>query len=739
MRSLVVAVVLGLAAVASAEPDRVVRGVVIDEKTRAPIEGALVTGQVETATTDQDGNFAIVVTSSEQHLVVSAPGYAMRSTPVASAQRVELVESHEVIVVQGTAPRARPRKPPPPPPPPPERPAAQSYQLSAAELRILPGTANDALRAAQVLPGVARLPYSFGGLVMRGTSPRDNAVYLDGVEVPIAFHFGGISSFYPSSMLDGLTVTNGGIPAEYGRAQGGIIEMTSREPRGDRWRTGGSVGLLDTSLVAEGPYHGGAVLLGFRRSYLDIVLTPFVADDTPLPSYYDAQLKASFGRPERPGGRISPMLFLSLDYLTAVTQKPDREDESSVTSFFVRAAVMYERRWGPLSLRLVPWLGTNQLHFTSRVGTVIEKFKRPSYPFGVRAALARELTWGDMRTGVDLQGGHLTHFQAGLGHKNDILHQVNGETSIDWVDLALWWEARFELGRLDVAPGVRLERYGLSHETVLDPRVSLTLPLTSSVTLRESVGRYHQPPTPGDIDPNGGNPQLDSSYYDSFTLGLEGELGAWAGSLTGFYSDGQRLGMRTESSPAFESLGSLGPTFAQLLEKQLGLAFHRQNIGRAKNYGIELLAKRATKRWFGLVSYTLAKAVRTIEPHIATGWKPFALDQRHSLNLAGSVALTNWRLGARIQLVSGTPFELPQVIDPVLNLQNERLPTFFQIDLRADRTWQRCWGTIGLYFDIQNVTNRRNVEGRDIDEFGAVTDIRGLPLLPFIGLEFTPH
>jgi hypothetical protein len=50
---------------------------------------------------------------------------------------------------------------------------------------------------------------------------------------------------------------------------------------------------------------------------------------------------------------------------------------------------------------------------------------------------------------------------------------------------------------------------------------------------------------------------------------------------------------------------------------------------------------------------------------------------------------------------------------------------------------------VNLYFDIQNVTNRRNVEGRDFvvnDEHptGGDEDIPGLPIVPFIGLEFIP-
>jgi hypothetical protein len=54
--------------------------------------------------------------------------------------------------------------------------------------------------------------------------------------------------------------------------------------------------------------------------------------------------------------------------------------------------------------------------------------------------------------------------------------------------------------------------------------------------------------------------------------------------------------------------------------------------------------------------------------------------------------------------------------------------------------WERCWGTIDLYFDIQNVTNRRNIEGREPNDFNTGDDdIRGLPIMPFIGVEFIPR
>ena len=55
---------------------------------------------------------------------------------------------------------------------------------------------------------------------------------------------------------------------------------------------------------------------------------------------------------------------------------------------------------------------------------------------------------------------------------------------------------------------------------------------------------------------------------------------------------------------SFAKLGGLGPTFELLLEKQLGLAFYRENLGRSRAKGIELLVKHSTQRWFGMLAYT---------------------------------------------------------------------------------------------------------------------------------------
>jgi hypothetical protein len=736
IRALIAIAIIASAGIAEAAP-RTVRGVVTASGSARPIVGATVlTERGELAVTDLDGYFTIPVASTDRELTVTAPGYATRTVAVVAGDalmRIELASASgsEVIEVVGRAP---------------EQTKPLSYQLTADEIRFLPGAANDVLRAAQVLPGVARIPYSFGGLVLRGTSPRDTAVFLDGIEVPIAFHFGGITSFYPGGMLESLTLTSGGFDASHGRAQGGLVTITTREPRTDRWRSGGSIGLLDSNVYAEGPLWGGGIIMGIRRSYLDTILDPFVEEDVPLPSYWDAQIRTSFGDP-RKRGRITPMIFTSIDRLAS--------DEVSVTSLFVRAAVPYLRTSGPYTLRVVPWLGWTQLSFAELDdGDTGDSIRRPSFPAGLRGELVRDYKWGHLRGGLDVDSGYLaqTEIDIGTGPGREI------GAELLWTDVALWGEARFKIDgeRVAIKPGLRVDVYGLSEELVVDPRLNIHQKLTKALTLRQAIGRYHQPPIPADVDPFNGNPKLDASYMDQASLGLDAEVypGVLA-SATSFAGYGTGIGVavpRGNDTARDPSFGGLGPTFQLLLEKQLGFSSYRENLGRARLVGIEALLKGNVDRWFFLVAYTLSWSQRTDDPQRRSrdpreiqGWRPFELDQRHNMNAAASYRFTKWRLGARVQLVSGNPYS-PTVPDQEVPYQlpfAARLPWFFHLDVRADRRWERCWGDINLYFDIQNVTNRRNVEGREFGYSaehpgGADEDIPGLPIIPFIGVEFIP-
>lgn len=267
-----------VAATAYAQP-AAIRGRIVDE-TGQPVVGATVLRGAESATTDEDGAFVIRGTGD---LTIIADGFAARTVRARAGVIVRVAPaSGEVIEISGKAP---------------EESKPLEYTMSAKDVATTPGAMNDALRAITILPAAARIPFSFGGIVLRGMSPRDSSVFIDGVEIPLAFHFGGITGVFPTQVLEDMRVVPSGFDASMGRTQGGVVELTTRRPRRDAYRVGGEVSLLHSAVHAEGPLGSGAFLVSLRRSYFDLLLRPFLAAEDPLPSYTDGQLRMVWASP----------------------------------------------------------------------------------------------------------------------------------------------------------------------------------------------------------------------------------------------------------------------------------------------------------------------------------------------------------------------------------------------------------------------------------------------------------
>jgi len=104
--------------------------------------------------------------------------------------------------------------------------------LGRDEIQHSAGTQGDALLSVQNLPGIARPPPFSGALVVRGSAPDDTAVLVDGTDVPLAYHFGGLSSVVPTELLNQIDFYPGNFSARYGRKMGGIVDVQLR-PAGD--------------------------------------------------------------------------------------------------------------------------------------------------------------------------------------------------------------------------------------------------------------------------------------------------------------------------------------------------------------------------------------------------------------------------------------------------------------------------------------------------------------------------
>ena len=125
--------------------------------------------------------------------------------------------------------------------------------ISGPELTNIPGTRGDALRAIELLPGVGRPPGLAGLVLIRGSSPNDSQVFLDGQPVPLLYHFGGLTSFYNSRMIDRIDFYPGNFSVRYGRKVGGVIDVGVRDGRMDQVHGVADINVVDASLLLEVP------------------------------------------------------------------------------------------------------------------------------------------------------------------------------------------------------------------------------------------------------------------------------------------------------------------------------------------------------------------------------------------------------------------------------------------------------------------------------------------------------
>ena len=100
------------------------------------------------------------------------------------------------------------------------------------------GTQGDALKVIEDLPGAARTsPIGGGLLVIRGSDPVDSLVFLDGLYLPLLYHFGALSSTVNPDLLEAIDYVPGNFSVAYGDMIGGLVSASSRPLREERTAT----------------------------------------------------------------------------------------------------------------------------------------------------------------------------------------------------------------------------------------------------------------------------------------------------------------------------------------------------------------------------------------------------------------------------------------------------------------------------------------------------------------------
>lgn len=606
----------------------------------------------------------------------------------------------------------------------------------------MPGTRGDALRAIEIMPGVARTSIGQGDPILRGAAAGESQVFLDGIPVPFMFHFGGATSFMSSRLVEKLDVYPSNFSARYGRAVGGVIDITARDPKDDRFHAVLDLSLIDSSAFVESPVTKDlSVAAAVRRSNIDFVFKNFVPDDTysvvAAPTYFDYQAIASYRISS--ATRLRLLGYGSRDSLQLFFAKPNDDDPGLAGS--IRGKIQFHRvglellRQGVSGVSGFANVTAGRIGLLQRIGEAEQEFHatelygRAEASFELHRSL--RLTAGGDFFGWFLAGKyHGPEPTSTEGEPTDA-DPLAGQRTVTVRDdsvvvpqPAVYLDLQFRpLERLLIAPGVRVDYYGEIKDASVDPRAMLRYELTRTTALKAGAGYYSQPPQSWQSIPGVGNPDLKHFRALQTSGGVEQKLGG-IGKVTaeGFYKRVDDIVIGTENREA--------PQFV--------------NAGKGRIYGGELSGEAHWQNnGFAYLAYTISRSERR---RPGSDWRLFDQDQTHVLSLAVSQGLgRGWTVGTRFRLVSGNPttpingatYDVRSgVYLPIYGATNSRRdPMFNQLDARVEKEWRIGAGKLAAYLDVQNVYMAKNPEGyRYSFDYSKREAVSGLSLFPNLGV-----
>lgn len=622
-----------------------------------------------------------------------------------------------------------------------ERPAREvtRHSLEAEELARVPGTRGDPVRAIEVLPGVGRTGLGDGAPRLRGSAPFDSMVLIDDDPVPSLYHFGGLTSVVQPGLLQRVDLYPGNFSARYGRRGGGVVSATLRDPKTDGFHGMVDLNAIDASVRAEGPLaEGVAVVVGARRSLLDLYFGAFVPEDSftliTAPVYYDYQalLRADLGddhvlRVSAIGSHDSLELFFD----EPPDDAPSISGGTSARQAFYRGRVSLDSQLSP------DW----KQHFSVSYGVVDQAIAiGGTESDALDHRINGRLEWmGPLASNlrVSFGGDFLGQVVHGT-YNGDRPPQTEGDPSLENPDngkievddlYALMQPAAFvelryrPVPSLLLQPGLRLDYYSQLERVSIDPRLVARWTVVDGTVLKGGLGLYSQPPVYWESAPGLGNEELDVSRALHSSLGIEQTLpGRTSVHIEGFYKH----------------------IFDRVVATEGGVAPFFINDGTGRIFGTELGVRAQPLDGMSVyLAYTMSRSERSDR---GAPFRLFDEDQTHNLSTAFGYHWDNgWGVGTRFRLVSGNP-QTP-IVGSVFNanvagytpvfggINSERASLFHQLDVNAEKKWSFESWSLTAYLSVLNVYNHQAEEGRqysyDYRESQAVT---GLPLFPSLGV-----
>ena len=606
--------------------------------------------------------------------------------------------------------------------------ATAPFYLDQRAIEQQPDFGDDPLRALHRLPGAATGVSAKTHL--RGAELNETAVVLNGQRLLDPFHIRDYQSMFSAidaRAVDGMQVYTGGFPVRYGDSMGALVLIDALDPHEPRHSELG-FSVLNTSVLSAGTIGDGTGnwLVSGRRSNLEDVVHERLGE----PSYYDffGELGVNFS----PRTQVSVNVLTARDDVLLVTEADPTEHEQSRNDTRNNAFwVHWQQQWSngmtsSTTFSSSAFDSTRQAEANdpeTLVATVTDR--RDVSIAGVRQDWQLDL--GDRHAlsfGAEYQRQHADYDYAAAaeyfgfyltfpGVPPTLRRSAALAASGDFagVYVADRWQVT---GATTAELGLRIDRYrysGIPDEQHLSPRISVRHELGERTALRWSLGRYFQPQGLHELQIEDGVTDLyPAQRAEHAVIGVEHRLG-------------ERYLLRAEAYR--KSLARLRARYENLFDPLAILPELEPDRVRiapdeASARGIELSVLYAEPdrglRWWA--SYVRARATDLVNAEtVRRSW-----DQRHAAQLGIGRDLSTWDLSAALGYHSGWPTtgltleesagETTSVVGPRNSLE---LGSFASLDLRASRALALRVGSLDVFVEVSNATNRQNPCCLDFD------------------------
>ena len=155
----------------------------------------------------------------------------------------------------------------------------------------------DVIKAIQLLPGVQKPSEGSTGLYIRGGSPDQNLILLDGVPVYNVSHLFGFFSVFNADALNNVQLYKGGFPARFGERLSSVLDINTKEGNNKQFGGSASIGVVASRLMLEGPISKSGnttFMISGRRTYADALIRPFMKKSEWVGGYFFYDLNAKF-------------------------------------------------------------------------------------------------------------------------------------------------------------------------------------------------------------------------------------------------------------------------------------------------------------------------------------------------------------------------------------------------------------------------------------------------------------